>query len=123
MSWIAADLETLPDIFFETISEGQSGQVQIADFPGGHEQVIAYGSFMKRTYQITSGSLDTTESAAFISFYSDHGNITPFKFIYEGETIYARFDGGYTMDGTVADGIKKSVRFGLKEKNPAEIIT
>ena len=123
MSWIVADLSTLPTIFFETVSEGQSDQSQVTIFPGRHEQVITYGSFMQRTYQITSGTLDATESAAFISFYNNHGNITPFKFVYESETIYVRFDGGYVLDGTVADGVKKSVRFGLTEKNPSEFIS
>jgi hypothetical protein len=122
MSWIGASLETLPTIFIENISENQSDQVKVIEFSGRHEQVISYGSFMQRTYNITSGTLDATESAAFITFYGDHGNITPFKFIYESETIYVRFDGGYVMNGTVSSGVKKSVRFTLKEKNPSEII-
>lgn len=122
MSWIGADLETLPSLFIDTISEGQDDQVKVTEFYGRHEQIVSYGSFMRRTYQVTSGSLDATESAAFITFYEQHGNITPFKFVYESETIYARFDGGYVMDGTTSEGVKKSVRFGLKEKNPAEII-
>ena len=122
MSWIGADLEILSTFFIDTISEGQQQSAKVASFSGYHEQVISYGSFMRRTYRITSGVLDATESAAFISFYEDHGMITPFKFIYEGSTIYVRFDGGYTMDGTVSSGVKKSVRFGLVEKNPSEII-
>jgi hypothetical protein len=123
VSWIASELSTLPTVFIETISEGQKDLSKILEFSGSHEQRISYGTFMRRTYQITSNTLDATESAAFITFYGNHGNLTPFKFVYESETIYVRFDGGYVMDGTVADGIKKSVRFGLTEVNPAEIIT
>ena len=123
MAWIEVDLETLTDIFIEVISEGKQEQVKIAAFSGFHEQRISYGSFMRRTYQITSGALDATESAAFITFYNDHGNLTPFKFVRQSETIYVRFDGGYIMDGTISSGVKKSVRFGLKEVNAAEIIT
>lgn len=123
MSWVGATLETLSTMFFETISEGVETQAKIVEFSGYHEQRISYGSFKRRTYQITSGVVDATESAAFISFYSNHGNLTPFKFVYESETIYVRFDGGYTMSGTVAAGIKKSIRFGIKEVNPAEIIS
>lgn len=122
MSWIAADLEELPDMFFETVSEGQTDQVQVAPFPGGYDQVVSYGSFIPKTYQITSTSLDATESAAFVTFYGGHGNVTPFKFIYEDVTIYVRFDGGYVMEGTSSKGVKRSVRFGLKEKNPGEIV-
>lgn len=122
MSWIGADLETFPTIFFETVSEGQQDQSRILEFSGYHEQRVSYGNFMRRTYQITSGAIDATESAAFIAFYGDHGNITPFKFIYDGETLYVRFDAGFVMDGTVADGVKKSVRFEFKEMNPSEII-
>ena len=123
MAWIEVDLETLTDIFIEVISEGKQEQVKIAAFSGFHEQRISYGSFMRRTYQITSGTLDATESAAFITFYNDHGNLIPFKFVRQSETIYVRFDGGYIMDGTISFGVKKSVRFGLKEVNAAEIIT
>lgn len=122
MSWIGAELETLPTFFIDTISEGQQAKAKIASFSGYHEQIMEYGSFKRRTYRITSGVLNATESAAFISFYEDHGMLTPFKFVYEGSTIYVRFDGGYSMSGTVSSGIKKSVRFGLVEKNPAEII-
>lgn len=122
MSWIGADLEILTDIFLETVSEGQTDQAKVLEFSGSHEQRISYGSFMRRTYNITSGSLDATESAAFISFYEAHGLLIPFKFEYGGETIYARFDGGYVMQGTQTDGLKKSARFGLKEVNPAEIV-
>lgn len=123
MAWIGADLSTLTDVFIDKIGEGQKDLTKIIEFSGSHEQRISYGDFMRRTYQITSGALNATESAAFITFYGDHGNITPFKFVYETETIYVRFDGGFVMDGTVASGIKKSVRFAIKEVNGAEIIT
>lgn len=122
MSFIGASLETLPSIFIDTISEDQSDQVMVTEFSGRHEQVISYGSFMQRTYNISSGTLDAIESAAFITFYGNHGNVTPFKFEYESETIYVRFDAGFAMDGTGSPGVKKSVKFGLKEKNPSEII-
>jgi hypothetical protein len=122
MSWVAAELETLTTIFIETISESQKDKSKIIEFSGAHEQRVSYGSFMRRSYQITSDALNATESAAFIAFYEGHGNLTPFKFVYESETIYVRFDGGYIMQGTVSPGIKKSVRFSLNEVNPAEII-
>lgn len=122
MSWIAAELETLPTMFIATISESQKDQSKIATFSNWHEQRLTYGSFMRRAYQISSGSLNATESAAFITFYQDHGNLTPFKFVYESSTIYVRFDGGYILQGTVVAGIKKSCRFSLNEVNPAEII-
>lgn len=122
MSWIGADLETLTTIFIDKIGEGIKDLTKITEFSGSHEQRISYGDFKPRTYQITSGALNATESAAFITFFSNHGNLTPFKFVYETATIYTRFDGGFVMDGTVANGIKRSVRFALKEVNSAEII-
>lgn len=122
MSWIAAELSTLPTVFIETISESQRDQSKIAVFPNWHEQRLTYGTFIRRVYQINSGSLNAAESAAFITFYENHGNLTPFKFVYESSTIYVRFDGGYILQGTVVAGIKKSCRFTLNEVNPAEIV-
>lgn len=122
MAWIGADLETLPTIFHDKVSESRSDKSRIIEFSAGHEQRVRYGDFQRWTFHVTSGVLDATETAAFISFYADHGNLTPFKYVHDGTTLYCRMDGGFTFTGTVADGIKKSVRFSMKQVCPSEII-
>ena len=68
MSWVGANLESFPtDVEFATVSEGRTEQIKITEFAGGLEERFTYSDQYKRTWNLKTVPMSTTNVDLFLT--------------------------------------------------------
>lgn len=121
MSWIASELPDLPTLPISSITQSRQNQVAIHSFSGEHEQRIDYAGPKLHQLVMACNIMTESEAQSFESFWIGRkGSLRPFRYIWQGNSRYWRFDGNYSLDWKPP--MLAALSFSIREMHPSEIV-